>query len=167
MGKPIVMPCMKAGGTLESCRARATPKVRPFQAAMGRAAVQGRRQPGACAGDQPRSAAGPAVGKARSLIDQGKYPEAIAELDRAVKQDPNFAFAFAWRGTAKVRMGQFNEAMTDLNEALKLDPRDTFALAQRGYTYFTLRDNGKGLADINAALEIDSTFGRPPTRSGG
>jgi len=63
VGKPIVMPCMKAGGTLESCRARATPKVRAcVQAAMGGkgggpSAVGNQ---GAGAG-QPRSAAGPAA----------------------------------------------------------------------------------------------------------
>ena len=159
-GRPIVMPCMKAGGTLESCRALATPKVRAcVQAAMGGGNV-GKPQ-GAPGANQPRSAAGPAVGTARSLIEQGKYPEAIAELDRAVKQDPKFAYAYAWRGTAKVRMGHFNEAMPDLNEALKLDPRNVLALSQRGYAYFLLRDNGKGLADVNAALEIDNTAAAP------
>ena len=153
------MPCMRAGGTLELCRALATPKVRAcVAAAMGRPANAGA---GAHAAGQTRSAAGPAVGKARSLIQQGKYPEAVAELDRAVKQDPNFTFAYAWRGVAKVRMQQFNEAMTDLNEALKLDPRNVLALGQRGYVFFLLRDNGKGLADVNAALEIDSTAAAP------
>lgn len=159
VGRPIVMPCMRAGGTLESCRALATPKVRAcVAAAMGKPTNAGA---GAHAAGQTRSAAGPAVGKARSLIQQGKYPEAVAELDRAVKQDPNFTFAYAWRGTAKVRMQQFNEAMTDLNEALKLDPRNVLALGQRGYVFFLLRDNGKGLADVNAALEIDSTAAAP------
>jgi tetratricopeptide (TPR) repeat protein len=161
---------MRAGGTLEACRAQATPKVRAcVQAAMG----GGGGQPGGSAGPggkpggggppggAPRSAAGPAVGKARALIDQAKYPEAVAELDKAVKQDPKFAYAFAWRGTAKVRMGRFDDAMPDLNEALKLDARNVLALAQRGYAYFSLRDNGRGLADLNAAVEIDPTVAAP------
>jgi tetratricopeptide (TPR) repeat protein len=164
VGRPIVMPCMKAGGTLESCRALATPKVRAcVQAAMGGKGGgpggPGRRGGGGA--DQPRSVAGPLVGKARSLIQQGKYAEAIAELDRAVKQDPKFPFAYAWRGVAKSRVGKIDEAMVDFNEALKVDPRNTFALAQRGNAYFVLRDNGKGLADVNAALEIDNTAAPP------
>jgi len=160
VGKPIVMPCMRAGGTLESCRALATPKVKAcVQAAMaGKGGGPGTaaRQGGGGA-DQPRSTAGPAVGKARSLIQQGKYPEAIAELDRAVKQDPRFPFAYAWRGVAKSRMARMEEALADYNEALKLDPHNAFALARRGNIFFALRDNGKGLADVNAALEIDNT----------
>ena len=161
VGKPIVMPCMKAGGTLESCRALATPKVKAcVQAAMGSGKDAGSgaadRQ-GRGGAEQPRSAAGPAVGKARSLIQEGKYAEAIVELDRAVNQDSKFPFAYAWRGVVKGRMGKYEDALADFNEALKLDPRNTFALAQRGNTFFALRDNGKGLADVNAALEIDST----------
>jgi tetratricopeptide (TPR) repeat protein len=165
VGKPIVMPCMKAGGTLDSCRALATPKVRAcVQAAMGGGkgggpGAAGRQDPGGA--DQPRSAARPAVGKARSLIQQGKYAEAITELDRAVKQDPKFPFAYAWRGVAKGRIGRLDEAMADFNEALKLDPRNAFALGQRGNTFFALRDNGKGLTDVNAALEIDNTAAAP------
>jgi tetratricopeptide (TPR) repeat protein len=165
VGRPIVMPCMRAGGTLESCRALATPKVRAcVQAAMGGGkgagpGAAGRQGPGGAG--QPRSAAGPAVGKARSLIQQGKYAEAITELDRAVKQDPKFPFAYAWRGVAKGRIGRLDEAMADFNEALRLDPRNAFALGQRGNTFFALRDNGKGLADVNAALEIDNTAAAP------
>jgi tetratricopeptide (TPR) repeat protein len=165
VGRPIVMPCMRAGGSLESCRALATPKVKAcVQAAMGGRpgnAGPGSRPAGGPSGDQKRSAAGPAVGKARALIEQAKYPEAIAELDKAVKQDPNFTYAFAWRGTAKVRMARFDEAMADLNEALKLDPRNVLALGTRGYAFFALRDNGRGLADLNAALEIDATAAGP------
>lgn len=163
VGRPIVMPCMKAGGTLESCRALATPKVRAcVQAAIGGGrgdGPAGRQGPGGL--NQPRSAAGPAVGKARSMIQRGKYAEAIAELDRAVKQDPKFLFAYAWRGVAKGRIGKSDEALADFNEALKLDPRNAFALGQRGNTFFALRDNGKGLADLNAALEIDNTAAAP------
>ncbi|MGE9009205.1 tetratricopeptide repeat protein [Leptospira interrogans] len=110
---------------------------------------------------QKRSAAGPAVGRARALIEQGKFAAAITELDQAVKQDPQFAFAFAWRGTARSRMGQFSEAMPDLNEALRLDPRNVLALVQRGYGFFLLRDNGKALADLNAAGEIDPSAPGP------
>ncbi len=164
VGKPIVMPCMKAGGTLESCRALATPKVRACVQAAGSGAGPGPaagKSQGGAGSDQKPSVAGPLVGKARTLIEQARYPEAIAELDRAIKQDPKFAFAYAWRGTAKTRMGQFNEAMADLNEALKIDPANTLGLTQRGYTFFLLRDNGKGLADLNAALALDNTLAAP------
>ena len=152
------MPCMKAGGNLESCRALATPKVRAcVQAAMGNAGGR----PNGPSTAQKRSPAGPAVGRARALIEQGKLAPAIAELDQAVKQDPQFAFAFAWRGTAKSRMGQFKEAMTDLNEALRIDPHNRLALVQRGYAFFILKDNGRAMTDLNAAGEIDSSSPAP------
>lgn len=159
VGRPIVMPCMKAGGNLESCRALATPKVKAcVQAAMGN---KGGGQGSAPAKDQNRSTAGPAVGRARSLIEQGKFVPAIAELDQAVRQDPKYAYAFAWRGAAKIRMGRHEEAIPDLNEALRLDPRNTFALAQRGYAFYNLKDNGRALTDLNAAGDMDASSPAP------
>ena len=159
VGRPIVMPCVKAGGNLELCRALATPKVRAcVQAATGN---MGNVRPIGSSTDQKRSAAGPAVGRARALIEQGKYAAAITELDQAVRQDPKFAYAFAWRGTAKNRMGQFGEAMPDLNEALLLDPRNVLALTQRGYVFFTMGDSGKALAELNTAGEIDPASPAP------
>jgi tetratricopeptide (TPR) repeat protein len=159
VGRPIVVPCMRAGGNLESCRALATPKVRAcVQAATGN---MGSGRPIGSSTDQKRSAAGPAVGRARALIEQGKYAAAITDLDQAVKQDPKFAYAFAWRGTAKNRMGRFSEAMPDLNEALLLDPRNALALTQRGYAFFTMSDNGKALTDLNTAGEIDPASPAP------
>lgn len=162
VGRPIVMPCMKAGGTLESCRALATPKVRAcVQAAMGSSKGKGPAAPRTAGADQLRSSAGPMVAKARSLIQQGKYAEAIAELDKAVKEDPKFLFAYTWRGIAKSRIGRLDEALADFNEVLRQDPQNVFALGQRANAYFALRDNGKGLADANAALEIDNTAAPP------
>ena len=153
VGRPIVMPCMKAGGNLESCRALATPKVRAcVQAALGNKGSGPSNSPSK---DQNRSVAGPAVGRARALIEQNKLAAAITELDQAVRQDSKYAYAFAWRGTARSRMGQFEEAMPDLNEALRLDPRNSLALTQRGYLFFILKDNGRALADLNSAEEIN------------
>ena len=159
VGKPIVMPCMKAGGNLESCRALATPKVRAcVQAAGGN---MGGSPGNSASGTQKPSVAGPAIGRARQLIEQGKYAAAITELDQAVKQDPKFAYAFAWRGTARIRIGQFQEAMPDLDEALRLDPRNTLALTQRGYAFFILKDNGRALTELNTAGEIDNASPGP------
>ena len=42
VGKPIVMDCMRGGGNLEACRARATPKVKAcVQSAMIAVAAEG------------------------------------------------------------------------------------------------------------------------------
>lgn len=163
VGTPIVRSCMQSGGgNLETCRQKAGPQVRAcVQAAMGGAAKGGAKggagaPPQKAAGANAKSSpAGPLVGRARELIANGQNLPAIEILNNAIKQDPQSANAYVWRGTAKQRMGQFQEALPDYDQAVKLDPKNAWALSGRGYMYAILKDNTRALADANAAGDID------------
>lgn len=164
VGTPIVRPCVQRGGSLESCRQLATPKVRAcVQSAMQRGGGGGspgmRGGPGGGGRQMAggRSPAGPFVGKARGLIQGQQFAAAIRELDSAIKADPKFAFAWAWRGVAKQRMGNATEAMADFNQALALDPENTLALTSRGYAFYLAREFDKAMADLNKALDVDAS----------
>ena len=62
-----------------------------------------------------------------SLIDQGKYNEAIKAFDEAIikldPNDPNLAAVWSNKGTALAILGKYNESIWAYNEAIRLDPK--------------------------------------------
>ena len=59
-------------------------------------------------------------GNAKDELKQ--YSEAIADYDKAIELDPNFAAAYTNRGTAKAQLKQYSEAIADYDKAIELDP---------------------------------------------
>jgi tetratricopeptide (TPR) repeat protein len=109
----------------------------------------------------PTGPQAPSIATVRTLIDTGKYQEAVTVLNEIIAKEPNFGPAWAVRCQAKNRLGQIAESMEDCNRALQLQPRNTLALNIRGYGYFMLKDNHRAFADLNAATEIDPSFAGP------
>jgi lipoprotein NlpI len=68
-------------------------------------------------------------GKARA--DKGTLDAAIADYDKAISLDPNWARIYNNRGFAKVRKGDFDAAIADLDKAIALDPTDAYAYNNR------------------------------------
>lgn len=65
-------------------------------------------------------------------LDQGKWNEAISELDQAIEIDPNHAKAYNNRGYAHRELGQWEQALADLGKAIELDPAYATAYDNRG-----------------------------------
>ena len=111
--------------------------------------------------DPQGSSVGAAIQRARALIVQGKYPEALSELNAAVALNPDSEPAYGWRGYVFNRMGRYTEAIPDFDKALSIRPTSARVLTNRGNAYYGLKDNGRGLADLNAATEIDPSLANP------
>jgi len=63
------------------------------------------------------------LGKANTLVELGRFDEAIAAYDRyADEVDPEFAGVYANRGIAFDRMGEHELALADYRTAQELDP---------------------------------------------
>ena len=60
-------------------------------------------------------------GKARSLLQLERSPEALAAFDTAVAREPGFAGTYANRGILYDRMGDHAKALADYDHALRLD----------------------------------------------
>lgn len=60
--------------------------------------------------------------QALELLDQGRPLEAVAELDKAIKIEPNAAELYSLRGAARNDLGDFQRAIEDLDTATELDP---------------------------------------------
>jgi tetratricopeptide (TPR) repeat protein len=60
----------------------------------------------------------------------GQYDMALKDYGKAIKLEPNYAFAYASRGVAYNQKGQKGQAMKDLNKAISLDPNYEWAKAK-------------------------------------
>ena len=73
--------------------------------------------------------------RAAALTELGRYPEALAELDRAVEVDPDLALVWHELGYAAYKLGDRNRALLALDRAFALEPHtDTLKLRGRSLT---------------------------------
>jgi tetratricopeptide (TPR) repeat protein len=88
------------------------------------------------------------------------YRGALAEYNRAIQLNPNFASAYNYRGILKEnKFGDIQGGLAEYNRAIQLDPN--FALAH--YNRGSLKEKKLGniqsaLADYNRAIQIDPKF---------
>lgn len=59
--------------------------------------------------------------KARSLMQLGRYQDALVLFDELIRQHPDFAPTYANRGILHDRMGKYQAAMQDYEKAVQLD----------------------------------------------
>lgn len=60
-------------------------------------------------------------GKARSLLQLERYPEALEAFNAAIARAPEFGGSYANRGILFDRMGEYEKALADYEHALRLD----------------------------------------------
>ena len=105
-------------------------------------------QPGNSAGKQ-------LIERARQLVTQAKYSDAVVLLNQVLAANPRDQAALQLRSAARSRLGQFAEARADLDELIKLRPNDVTTLAMRGTMSAAMRQPEQGLVDSEAALKIN------------
>lgn len=62
---------------------------------------------------------------------QGRFDEAIAQHDAAIRLDPKLAIAYANRGLAHEGAGEYDKALADFAQALAIEPKLDRALEGR------------------------------------
>jgi len=60
-----------------------------------------------------------------------RYDDALADLNRAIELNPEYAWAIAHRGRTYQAMKRYDDALADLNRAIELDPSDDDYAATR------------------------------------
>lgn len=95
------------------------------------------------------------LGRAHAYDARLDIQSALADINRAIRLDPNLAPAYDARG----RAFRFNpdRAIVDFNEAIRLDPRLARAYADRGAAYRLSGDADRALTDLNEAIRLDPT----------
>ena len=70
-----------------------------------------------------------------SLINHGRYEEALATFNKAIALDPSDAYAYYSRGAALGKLGRHKEALAAFEQARRLNPNLTvqsYASKRRG-----------------------------------
>ncbi|MCX4588098.1 tetratricopeptide repeat protein [Streptomyces sp. NBC_01481] len=89
----------------------------------------------------------------------GRYEEALADLDRAIAQRPEYGWAIGLRGQVLLAAKRLPEALTDLERAAELLPKTAWVLAEREDAYDELRGTDELRARCEEAVENTSEAG--------
>ena len=83
-------------------------------------------------------------------------PLALADLNRAVAEDPSRAYAYYHRGLLYGHLGDARRSVADLSRTLALNPNFANAHFNRGVSYAYAGDLQRAIADYDEALRRDS-----------
>jgi tetratricopeptide (TPR) repeat protein len=80
--------------------------------------------------------------KARAMLEEGKFAEAVRLLEKLVKKHPDFLAARNNLALAYYYMGQFEKSMDTIHEVLEIDPGNLHALCNQAifHQHFGNRD---------------------------
>lgn len=100
--------------------------------------------------------------KGNSFANQGKYPQALEQLNQAIEKDPSHARAFKLRGHVYYAMGDYAKAFADLDKVVALMPDDHNVYVDRAIAHFKVGKKTEAKRDIAKALKMkpDSEFSR-------
>ena len=82
------------------------------------------------------------------------YDEAVADLNKAIKLFPDFAYAYYNRANLQALSGQLPEAFEDYSKAIELNPAFAEAYYNRGVIQIFMKDTRKGCLDLSKAGEL-------------
>jgi tetratricopeptide (TPR) repeat protein len=85
------------------------------------------------------------------------YSEAISDLNKAIKLQPSFAYAYYNRANLYALSGMLPEAADDYTKAIELNPHFAEAYYNRGLLQIYMKDTRKGCLDISKAGELGIT----------
>jgi TolB-like protein len=86
------------------------------------------------------------------------FPKAIAEFERAIELDPNYATAHQWFTTPLEATLQLDRAIAEDKKAVELDPLSLIVNSDLAYTYISAHRFDEAIAQSRKTLEIDPGF---------
>jgi len=93
--------------------------------------------------------------KGNALVKDGKFVEAKAVYDEAIKRNPTDHTLYSNRALCYSKLMEWPAAKADCDKALELSPNFVRALERRGNCYVMLKEVTKAMADFKKGLELD------------
>ncbi len=97
-----------------------------------------------------------AMGNLKSMND--RYDQAIADYDKAIELDPQYAVAYGNRAVIHSRRRRFDLALADYDKALALNPQLAEVWSGRGATHMDMGQLDKAIADFDQAIKLMRNF---------
>src|SRR5438128_527366 len=72
------------------------------------------------------------LSRAKGYLQHKQFKRALADLDEALRLNPQSGDALMVRATVRVEMGDYREALADVERRLQLEPPEPLALLTRG-----------------------------------
>ena len=90
-----------------------------------------------------------------AFFNNGHYDLAIANFNRAIQLNRNYALALNDRGAAYSWKGQHDRAIEDYNRAIAIDPNNALYWRNRGISHSAIGRHGQAISDHTSALAIN------------
>lgn len=94
------------------------------------------------------------TGRSTSVTRTYNYDIAIADLNKAAKLLPDFAYIYYNRGILYYKSAMAEEALADFDRAVGLNPNFAEAYYNRGILHIVMNDTKAGIADLSKAGEL-------------
>ncbi len=94
--------------------------------------------------------------KGEMNYDKEQYDKAIANLDEAIRLDPESIYAYFKRGKAKSNLGDNIDAISDYDKAIELNPENVLNYISRGLSRNNLGDHKGAINDYDKVIKINS-----------
>ncbi len=92
--------------------------------------------------------------KGQTFLSREEYESAIVEFTKAVKKDPNFAFAWDNLGVCYRRTNRLRQAIECYDKSLKLDPKGSVPLMNRAAAYDLLGEHQNAIAAYEKYIDV-------------
>lgn len=94
--------------------------------------------------------------RADIAINSGKdYKSALADMDMAVKLQPNYAGYYINRAYLRYMNDDFYGAFADYDHAIQIDPMNTMAIFNRGLLRAEVHDTNKAIEDFTRVINLN------------
>ncbi|NES03744.1 MAG: tetratricopeptide repeat protein [Okeania sp. SIO2F4] len=88
------------------------------------------------------------------LFREGKLEEAIASYEKAIKENPRFAWSYQNLGEALEKVGRIEEAIAAFRQAVAINPQSPWSLYKLGVMLSQQGQFQEGVGYLNRALDI-------------
>jgi len=92
--------------------------------------------------------------RGRNALAEGKYSQAIENLNILARLDTSDHWTFFYRGIAKYNLGDLRGSRQDFDRSVRLNPVFTYGYHYRGITESRFGNYDSALDDINRAIEL-------------
>jgi tetratricopeptide (TPR) repeat protein len=91
---------------------------------------------------------------AQHFSESGRFGEAAAEYEKAVRISPDYAVAHSNLGVQYLRLGRFADAATEIRRSLEIAGPNAHDLINLGYALYQLGEFAESAASVEAALKL-------------